>query len=85
MEITREYDDDCAVFNLKGVLAAALRECYEIELLEALDTADYLCDVLYDYACGLCDENQIPAIVFVHGKLGEFHPIEVSDKEEEVM
>ena len=85
MEVTRNYDEDCDVFKLKGVIAAALRECYDIELLDALDTADYLCQVLYDYACGLCRENQIPAIVFVHGYLGEFHPIEVNGNGEEVM
>ena len=87
METTREYDDDCAVFNLKGVLAAAIKELYETDLIDALDTADHLCDVLYEYACDLSKENQIPAIVFVHGKIGEFHPIEVSENpdKEEVM
>jgi hypothetical protein len=85
MEVTRIYDEDCDVFNLHGVVIAALRECLDIELHDTIEVSNYICETLYEYACGLCKENQIPAIVFVHGKLGEFHPIELDEETEEVM
>ena len=91
MEITREYDEECDVLNLKGVLVALLSEYLDdgetaIDIEHIANVADYWCQMLYDYACCMTKDNEIPAIVFVHGAIGEFHPIEVPEEPgEEVM
>lgn len=85
MEITTEYTDDCYKLNLKGVLLACVREFYDIDFEEANEFADFCVDKLYDYACDVSEPNEVPAVIFVYGKLGEFMGIETNGEEMEEM
>jgi len=88
MEVTRELENECYVLTLKGIITKCLKDyCPEMSVTELIDAADTICREVYEYSVGMCEPNQIPAIVFMEGHYGQFEAIMVHDElsEEEVM
>lgn len=85
MEIIDELSDDCYVLTAKGVLVKCLADTIEMSLEDILEIADYCVDELYTYASSFTKGDDMPAIIFVTSKNGEFISISDLSEKGEVM